>query len=157
MNRLLVLSALPTWLFLPLPLHAEDRPQWGEAFSRNMISPEKLLIDTFDPNAKSQVKWCVPLGSITNGSPVIAQGKVLVGTNNDVPRDDTHQGDRGVLMCFREADGALLWQLVVPKLDDPGHRRQIDHPRLGITSPPVVEDDRVYLVSNRSEVLCLDL
>src|SRR5262245_41416638 len=60
MNRLLVLSALPTWLFLPLPLHAEDRPQWGEAFSRNMISPEKLLIDTFDPKAKSQVKWCVP-------------------------------------------------------------------------------------------------
>src|SRR5262249_39437053 len=88
MSRLPLLTILTIWLFLGLPLHAGDRPQWGEALSRNMISPEKLLIESFDPKAKSQVKWCVPLGSITNGSPVIARGKVLVGTNNDVPRDD---------------------------------------------------------------------
>ena len=32
-----------------------------------------------------------------------------------------------------------------------------DWPKIGICSPPTVEGDRVYVVTDRAEVLCLDL
>jgi len=56
-------------------------------------------------------------------------------------------------MCFEEASGRFLWQLVVPKRDED---RYFDWPGSGIASPATVEGDRVYIVSNRGEVLCLD-
>ena len=55
------------------------------------------------------------LGTETHGTPVVAGGRVYIGTNNGEPRDPKHQGDRGVLMCFEEKTGRFLWQLVVPK------------------------------------------
>jgi outer membrane protein assembly factor BamB len=56
-------------------------------------------------------------------------------------------------MCLSETDGKLLWQLVVPKREeDPFH----DWPKTGISSAVTVEDERVYLVNNRGEVMCLD-
>src|SRR5208337_3064118 len=86
-------------------------------------------------------------------TPVIAGGKVLIGTNNDEPRDPRHQGDRGVLLCLNEKDGQLCWQLVVPKLLG----ARVDAGQIGIVSPATVEGNRVYVVSNRNEVMCLDL
>ena len=133
---------------------AGDQPQWGERFSRNMVSDEKGLPESFDPATGKNVKWSVRLGNETHGSPVVANGKVLIGTNNGKPRDPRHQGDRGVLMCFDEKDGSFCWQLVVPKL---GPDPYLDWPSGGICSPPTVEGDRVYVLSNRGEVLCLDL
>jgi outer membrane protein assembly factor BamB len=79
---------------------------------------------------------------------------VLIGTNNDVPRDGLLTHDAGVLMCFDEKSGDFLWQLVVPKLT---HIRYGDFYRIGLTASPVVENGLVYVVSNRGEVLCLDL
>ena len=82
---------------------------------------------------------------------------MLIGTNNDNPRDPRHKGDRGVLMCLDEKDGHLLWQLVVPKLSEDEHDKYLDWPKAGIASPPTVEGDRVYTLTNRGEVVCLDL
>jgi outer membrane protein assembly factor BamB len=56
-------------------------------------------------------------------------------------------------MCFDETSGNFLWQLVVPKREEDPY---FDWPKTGISSPATVEGDRVYLVSNRGEVLCLD-
>jgi outer membrane protein assembly factor BamB len=84
----------------------------------------------------------------------VAQGRVFIGTNNDVPRDPRHKGDRGVLLCLDEKDGHLLWQLVVPKL---GADPYLDWPKAGICSPATVEGNRVYIVTNRDEVVCLDI
>jgi outer membrane protein assembly factor BamB len=84
---------------------------------------------------------------------VVAGGRVYIGTNNNRPRDAKHRGDRGVLLCLDETDGRLLWQLVVPKRSEDPY---FDWPSSGISSPATVEDDRVYIVSNRGEVLCLD-
>ncbi|MHB8901980.1 MAG: outer membrane protein assembly factor BamB family protein [Thermoguttaceae bacterium] len=136
------------------PLHAADQPQWGELHSRNMVSPETGLPDRFDPATGRNVKWSTPLGSQCWATPVVARGKVLLGTNNDERYDERHDGDRGVLMCFDEADGKLVWQLVVPKLSEDMF---FDWPRAGICSPATVEGDRVYIVTNRDEVACLDL
>ena len=141
------------FLSSPPELRSADQPQWGQAWTRNMVSAERRLPDSFDPRSGKNVKWSVRIGTETHSTPIVAGGRVYLGTNNGEPRDPKHQGDRGVLMCFNEADGALLWQLVVPKREeDPYH----DWPRCGISSPATVEGDRVFLVDNRGVVLCLD-
>ena len=128
---------------------AADQPQWGRAWSRNMVSDETALPETFDPATGRNIKWSVRLGTNTHATPVVAGGKVLVGTNNDVPRDPRHEGDRGVLMCFNEADGRFCWQLVVPKLNGDRYK---DWPLMGLCSSATVEGKRVYVVSNRGEI-----
>ncbi|HSZ57208.1 MAG TPA: PQQ-binding-like beta-propeller repeat protein [Tepidisphaeraceae bacterium] len=127
-----------------------DQPQWGQRYSRNMVSDEKGLPDSFASN----VKWSAALGDQSYGTPIVAGGKVLIGTNNERPRDARHQGDRGVLMCFDEKDGHLCWQLVVPKMEDDPY---LDWPKVGMASTPTVEGNRVYTLTNRGEVVCLDL
>lgn len=134
-------------------VRAEDQPQWGQAWSRNMLSEEKSLPDSFDPKTGRNIKWSVQLGTETHSTPVVAGGRVYIGTNNGEPRDPKHQGDRGVLMCFDEKTGQFLWQLVVPKREEDPY---MDWPKMGLSSSVTVEGDRVYLVSSRGEVMCLD-
>jgi outer membrane protein assembly factor BamB len=138
---------------LTVSLPAADQPQWGEAWSRNMISGERGLPADFDPKTGRNIKWVAKLGNETHSTPVVAKGRVYIGTNNSDPRDPRHQGDRGVLMCFDEATGKLLWQLVVPKREEDKFH---DWPNTGMSSPATVEDDRVYTVTSRGELVCLD-
>jgi len=144
--------ALIVLLLLPCVSRAADQPQWGEHFSRNMISIERGLPESFDPATGKNIRWTAKIGSQSYATPIVANGKVFIGTNNKSPRDPRHQGDRGVLMCFDEKDGRFLWQLVVPKLEDD---RYLDWPEVGMASAPTVEGDRVYVLSNRGEVMCL--
>lgn len=136
---------------------AADSGSWPRpdpVWTRNPVSAERGLPDSFDPRAGHNVKWVVPLGSEAHGNPAVGSGRVLIGTNNNRPRDERHQGDRGVLFCLNEADGSLRWQLVVPKRVEDIY---FDWPNSGICSPPVIEGDRAYVVDNRGVVLCLDL
>ena len=79
---------------------------------------------------------------------------VLVGTNNEAPRDPKQAGDRGVLMAFDEKTGEFLWQQTHEKL--PAGRAN-DWPYQGVASSPAIEKGRAYYVSNRGVLLCLDL
>lgn len=133
---------------------AGDQPQWGERYSRNMISSETGLPEAFDPKTGAHVLWSVPLGGRGYGSPIVAGGKVLIGANNAEPRDPKHQGDRGVLLCLNENDGSLCWQLVVPRIAED---YRMDWPDVSICSPPMIEGGRVYVLTNRYEAVCLDL
>ncbi len=154
--RLLIaaLSLVSAWLG---NVSADDRPQWGQRFSRNMVSAETGLPGSFDPETGENIKWIAPMGTSTYSTPVVAGGRVFIGTNNENPRDARHKGDRGILMCLDEEDGSLLWQLVVPKIiGDPPDPR-VDWRMAGMCSPATVEGDRVYMVSNRGEVMCLDI
>src|SRR5688572_28965187 len=110
--RLIVLLAA---LWCRQLLFATDQPQWGEAWTRNMVSRETNLPSSFDPKTGANIGWSAKLGSEAHSTPVIADGRVYIGTNNDQPRNPKHQGDRGVFMCFDEKTGKFLWQLVVPK------------------------------------------
>src|SRR5882672_3841418 len=144
---------------------AEDWPQWGGGTMRNMYSPAKGLPDSFgkiefkpgteevDANKAKHLKWVAKLGSQSYGNVTVAGGKVFIGTNNENPRDPRHQGDRSILLCFDEKTGELLWQLVVPKL---ASGKVNDWEGLGLLSSPTVEGNRVYLVTSRCEVICLD-
>ncbi|MEA3367801.1 MAG: PQQ-binding-like beta-propeller repeat protein [Planctomycetota bacterium] len=146
---------------------AADQPQWGEAWSRNLVSAETGLPATVEPpdidrdagravpGTGKHVAWVVPLGTQTYSTPVVGGGRVLIGTNNGRPRNPRHTDDRSVLMCFDEADGRFRWQLVVPKMSD--KNPYLDWPRVGIVSPATIEGDRAYLLTNRGEVVCLDM
>jgi outer membrane protein assembly factor BamB len=130
-----------------------DWPMWGGTPSRNMVSAAKGLPGKWDVKTKENVKWMAELGSQTYGNPTVAGGRVYVGTNNELLRDPKQPGDRGVLMAFRESDGEFLWQITHEKLSS---GRVNDWPFQGIASSPLVEGDRVYYVSNRGELVCLD-
>lgn len=150
---------------------AGDWPRWGGPDpGRNMYSTETDLPDhiTKDPNGHIDLKpgsddvdinnvpnckWAVKVGSQSYGNVVVAGGKVFIGTNNENPRDPQHQGDRSILMCFDEKTGAFLWQLVIPKL---ASGKVNDWENLGLLSSPNVEGNRVYIVTSRCEVMCLD-
>jgi hypothetical protein len=147
-------------------LQAADWPQWGgNDPGRNMYSRAKGLAETFDggrfkPGTEEvdltttkNVKWVVRLGSQTYGNPVVANGRVFIGTNNAEPRDPKYKEDRSCLYSFSEATGEFLWQLAVPKL---ASGKVNDWEYLGIVSTPLVENGKVYLVTNRCEIVCLN-
>ena len=110
--------------------------------------------EVVDISSTKSIKWVAKIGSQAYGNVTVGNGKVLLGTNNESPRDSGKKGDRGVVYCFNEETGAYEWQLIVPKL---GAGKVSDWEFLGICSSPTVDGDRVYLVSNRCEVLCLDV
>lgn len=161
MKLLTVILIILAW---PASLGAADWPQWGHDNSRNMVGNEKNLPDSFDPGkakdggdeidltTTKNVKWVAKLGSQTYGNPTVGGGRVFVGTNNDSPRNKARTGDFGVLMCFDEATGKFLWQLLVPKL---AAGKNSDWEFVGLCCSPTIHGDRVYIVTNRCEVLCL--
>jgi outer membrane protein assembly factor BamB len=166
MRFVLALSLFSGALVDARRLLAEDWPMWGRDQTRNMVSPEKhpptdwqIAVTDVKSGAVTQaarnIKWSVHLGSQSRGAPVVANGLVWVGTNNDQPRDPKHQADASVLMCFRESDGKFLGQYVSPRGKGAGAGRG-DRPRQSIGSCPLVEGDRLWFITNRWEVVCLD-
>ncbi len=125
----------------------------GGSSDRSMVSATGDLPAQWDVRSGKNIRWVAALGSQTYSSPVIAGGKVFIGTNNDNPRDPDQSADMGVLMVFRESDGEFLWQAVTPKLATGGAQ---DWPGVGICSTPLVVGDRVYLINNRNELVALD-
>lgn len=132
---------------------ADEIGMFANSPSRNMVSDAENLPSSWDPSTGENVKWKQELGSQSYGGPVLAGGVIYVGTNNERPRDPSVTGDKGVLMAFRAADGEFLWQKVHDKLKA---GRVHDWPLQGICSGPYVdtEEDRLYYVSNRAEVVC---
>ena len=117
-----------------------------------MVSQEHGLAASFDLESGTNIKWVAKLGTETHGTAIVAGGRVFIGTNNEEPRDPLVKGDRGVLMCFAEKDGAFLWQYSALKREEDQY---LDWPKTGLSSPITVEGERGYLVNNRGEVVCL--
>jgi len=120
-------------LALVLPLISQDWPMWGGTAQRNMVTTIKNLPSSWDIKTNKNIKWKAALGDTSYGNPVVADGKIFVGTNNGKPRNPDIEGDKGILMCFRESDGQFLWQAVSDKLDSgPAN----DWPEQGVCSSP---------------------
>jgi len=153
-GALAIPAALVVVLWASDPNAGGDWPMWGGTPDRNMVSDMKGIPTTWDVKTKKNVKWMAELGSQSYGNPVIAGGMVFVGTNNEAVKDPKVTGDKGILMAFRESDGEFLWQDVNDKLPS---GRANDWPFQGVCSSPLVEGDRLYYVTNRSEVRALDI
>jgi hypothetical protein len=90
---------------------AADWTQWGGGQYRNLVSretgvparffPGKKKRDRlgFDPATTKNVRWVVRLGSENYSGPVVADGRVYVGTN-DEDIDDSRFKDRTVNGTF---------------------------------------------------------
>ncbi|MBI1764966.1 MAG: PQQ-binding-like beta-propeller repeat protein [Acidobacteria bacterium] len=130
-----------------------DWPMWGGTPDRNMVSNMKGLPTTWNVEKKTNIKWVAALGSQSYGNPVVAGGQVYIGTNNEGLRDPKQGGDRGVLMAFDEKTGEFLWQQTNEKLTA---GRVNDWPYQGVCSSPLIEGDKLYYVTNRGELMCLD-
>jgi outer membrane protein assembly factor BamB len=103
-------------------------------------------------------KWAVPLGNQTYVTPAVTGGRVFMGTNDKRLNDARFEkGGGGLLLCLDSSDGSILWQLPMPRLRTRNQKFNFDDLGLGLCASPTVEGDRVYLVSSRGEVLCLDV
>jgi outer membrane protein assembly factor BamB len=102
------------------------------------------------------------VGATTWGNPTVSGGRLFVGT----------AGKGGVLKCFDCATGKLLWQLVAPPRTFPTPERPKTYEKLsswdylvtthaqtvwGICSSLTVDGDRGYLLTQRGELVCLDV
>lgn len=133
-----------------------DWPQWGGSYSRNNVPEAKGIATTWNVEDGTNIKWSAKLGSETYGNPVIANGKVFIGTNNGSGYMKRYPSkvDLGCLVCFDEETGEFLWQHSSEKLPT---GRVHDWPNQGICSAPLVVGDRLWYVTSRGEVVCLDV
>lgn len=137
-----------------------DLSMWGGTPHRNMVSAEKNAPTEWDVAEKKNIKWMAKLGSKAYGNPIITNGMVLIGTNNEAAYDKKYTNangeaiDGGVLMAFDEKTGKFLWQKYFAKLPS---GRVNDWPGEGICSTVYSEKDRIWFCSNRCEVVCLDI
>jgi outer membrane protein assembly factor BamB len=164
MNRHATRAAIAL-LLLPASARAADWPQWGGGPTRNAVSPETGAPLEFQFPARDEsgkvltpgrgLAWQAELGTRTVIPPVVAGGLVWVGTNAREPAGDppAKTWDGGVLLCFRESDGKLLWRHRTPRLNTSIVE---DCPHAAIGSAPLVEGDRLWYTNNRCEVVCLD-
>lgn len=132
-----------------------DWPQWGGSPARNNTPEASGIPEEWNVRAGENILWSAALGSQTYGNPVVANGKVYVGTNNHrayLPRYPKTV-DLGVLLCFDEKTGEFLWQHSSPKLPT---GRVHDWPDQGICCAPYVDGSRLWFVTSRGEVRCLD-
>lgn len=144
-----------------------DWPQWGGTRLRNNTPsvtglPEAWDTGKFDrktgewdKSKAENIAWVADLGSQTYGNPVVANGRVFVGTNNGAGHLARYPNDvdLGCLLAFDEATGEFLWQHSSEKLIT---GRVHDWPLQGICAAPMVEGDRLWFVTSRGEVRCLD-
>lgn len=158
MQRFLPSLALG-FLFLAAPAGGQERtpgtwPLFGGTPFRNMANTiSKGIPAEFEvlEGDKKLVRWVATLGTKCYGGPVVAGGKIYVGTNNANPRDPKVMGHKAILMAFSEKDGKFLWQIAhdIPDLEIFGEVRT-----MGLLSTPVVEGDRLYYVTPGAEAVC---
>ncbi|TWU23673.1 outer membrane protein assembly factor BamB family protein [Bythopirellula polymerisocia] len=147
--------------------HTKDWPQWGGSAERNNTPighniPTEWKVGKFnyttgewDPTTAKNIKWVSRLGSQTYGNAVVADGQIYVGTNNSGGWIERYPSevDLGCLIAFDIKDGKFLWQHSSEKLPT---GRVHDWPLQGICCAPLVEGDRLWFVTSRGEVRCLD-
>ena len=143
------LAALQAADTTPLPV------RWGGAADPNMVSAATGLPE--DPGTNAPL-WEVKLGTRQYSIPTIDRGRVYIGASDAVvSRPGYTPTGGGVVMCVEQATGKLLWQLASPRymagVKPPYH---FDQWKCGICSGPVVDGDRVFVIGNRGDILCLD-
>jgi outer membrane protein assembly factor BamB len=133
-----------------------DWPMWAGWTHRNNTPEGTNIPDEWDVESGDKILWSAPLGSQTYGNPVVANGKLFVGTNNHHAylKRFPKTTDLGVLVCFDEKTGKFLWQASSQKLPT---GRVHDWPDQGICAAVYAEGDKAWYVTSRGEVVCLDV
>ena len=144
------LVAAPVLVLLWVGALRADDPNPG----RNRVATAENLPATWDVASGEGVLWSTELGTVTYGGPTIAGDLIVVGTNNERPRDPAVTGDRGVVMALDRRDGRFRWQITHEKLPTGDAN---DWPLQGVCSTPSFDGERLYYVSNRGELVVAGL
>jgi outer membrane protein assembly factor BamB len=169
--RRVVIGSLCAGLFLTCGAQAGDWTQWGGSDCRNLVSEEKGLPSSFKPGRKlpnvggidlsttENVKWAVRLGSAAYGNPTVADGRVFVGTDDQLLTCDSRwkRSRGGLVQCLDEATGKVLWRLVIPERTKLHPDAHFTHQLLGVCSSPIVDGNRAYVVTSAGDIVCLDV
>jgi outer membrane protein assembly factor BamB len=146
-------------------LPAADWPQWAGSDAKNMVSHETGLPASFVPGEKRpdgtielatarNVRWGCKIANAIYSTPSIAKGRIFLGGK---------EREEGIFVCLEEATGRLLWKWKAPAKKFPkdieGFHIGIHEipAQMGVCSTAAVDGDRVYFVSHRFEVICLDI
>lgn len=111
-----------------------------------------------DVFAGSEVLWKLSLGDHQYTVPRVDGDRIFIGVNDtNIQHPAVSSTGGGILMCLDRAHGTPLWQLPIPRympgIQPPYH---FDQWTCGICSSPAVDGDRLYVVSPRGDILCLD-
>jgi outer membrane protein assembly factor BamB len=139
----------------PVETSPDPQPRWGGSSGANMASEARNL--PADP-ARTEPLWELKLGTHQYSIPTVDRGRIYLAANDGgVERPGLRPTGGGVLVCVDQATGRLIWQLPSPRffggVKPPYH---YDQWKCGICSGPLVDGDRVYVISGRGEILCLD-
>ncbi len=153
--------------FLAGELGADDWPMLGRDATRNAVSPEKnpprdwrvglpaRAATKRQPAREAisavNIRWSAGLGMNCHCAPVVHRGMVWIGTTSLTMANQNKPG--GSLRCYRERDGALLYE----RTSQPLPLRVNDAGWTGIGSSPLIENETLWYVTNRWEVVCLDI
>ena len=151
---------------------ADDWPMYGRDATHNAVSLEKNPPTNWDMGKLDSktgkwearnIVWTAQLGSLAFGDPVVADGQIWIGTNNynQLSGNYDRGKDSSVLAGFDERHGNSLFNYDSPRLPSlpPGfsYAHIHDWPSSPIACSPLIEGDRMWFTTNRSETVCLDL
>lgn len=150
-----LLSGEPSDMKSP-KVHESTMASWTQFLggsNRNNLSLATNLPIKIDVKKGENVRWSFKTSTLS--SPVIHDGKIFLGTNNSIARVDRFPKgvDIACMRCFDQKTGAFIWQYSSPRLKT---GRVHDWPTFGICSVPFIQGDRMWFVTNRCEVVCLD-
>ncbi len=157
MRRLATRLALLALASSPVVAQEQQNPpfRWGGGSSPNMVSTARNLPS--DPGNIPPL-WELPLGGHQYSIPTIDRGRIYIGADDvGIDRPGYKPSKGGAVICIDQATGKLIWRLAIPRympgVKPPFH---FDQWGCGICSGPLVDGDRVYVVGNRGEILCLN-
>ncbi len=134
-------------------IRADEWPMLGGGPSRNAVRTNAGPPLNWNPSTGENILWQTRLGHETFAAPVVAGGRVFIGTDNGNPRDASDQREEGILMAFAAGTGEFLWQDTAPPVLSTGGLYNFLQPTT--TSAAFVEEDRLYYVTAQAQLRCL--
>ncbi len=125
----------------------------GRDRTRNPVSPEKGAPLEWDVATGRNIKWRAKIGGNIVASPVVAKGRVWIGSSMDSPLPDGGMRESPVLKCLRESDGQILWQCIML----PTNGMPQAHGWMSYHSSPLIEGDRFWMTTRYAQVHCLKI
>jgi outer membrane protein assembly factor BamB len=129
---------------VPEAVAEEAWPRFLGPNKNNVSNAKGLPLEWQDKKGKN-IKWKVPLPGEGWSSPVVADGRIYCTTALD--------GGKSLrALCVSFADGKLLWDVEVLKVDEPPPK----HARNSYASPtPLLEGDRLYVTFGAMGTACI--
>ena len=138
-----------------LTLRRVEENAWamlGRTPGRDARVVDAKLEAVCDIETGAGIDWQARLGKDAYASPVVAGGRLYIGTDNALAQDSGATIEAGVLRAHDANTGEVLWQdIALPQ------GLGLDDFLLPVTtSSPLVEGDRLWYVTAQAQLRCLD-